>query len=386
MSEESIVQIDDQEFETMFEEKNPKADNIKGTTPPEETNEDKDKKPEPAKEKTSADDTVIVSVDDEEDEDEEEEKKKPAKKEVKTAASEPEDEEDDVEDSDKQALIRAHIDHLIETGAWQPIEDLDSIELSDEVFAEMSRQQQEAKAWEIFSELVDSSGPYGKAIMKHSMNGGDPDKVIDLFKEQKAMEALNIEDEAGQKMAVEKYYIEVLNWKPEKVKKHIERLELDEELKEEAEHVKSKFDEHTNKQLEAINKKQEEDRRKAIEDQQAWEEGIREAIEAREDLEPARRKELERQLLVYDQQLKDGRKVSKFWVNFKKIESNPEHYLRLVEFVENPDLYVKGEAEKENTKKAKATFKFLQGNVTAKNKAKSQVSARRVSSDQGLNW
>jgi hypothetical protein len=45
----------------------------------------------------------------------------------------------------------------------------------------------------MFEELLDSTGVYGKAIIGHIKNGGNPDEIIDIFKEQKALQSLDLQ-------------------------------------------------------------------------------------------------------------------------------------------------------------------------------------------------
>lgn len=391
-----IISVDDEAFEAAFEEapKLPTADQLK--TPGEEDTKDKEKeKKTPAAPPTS--DIEEVDFEEEEAEEEKTEKKAPEKKAAakdKTPEPAPKEEETEEEETeeeeggspDKVALLKAHAQHLIETGVWDEVEDFDQIEWTDEVFTELSERQSMNKAETYFNELVDRSGVYGKTILAHIENGGNPDDVIDIFKEQKAFEAIDVKEEAGQENAVAKYYKEVLEWDDKRIKRHIERLKLDEELKEEAEMVQSKFEKHTQKKLAEVTKAQEAEKQRRIDEQKEFETGIQESLNEREDLETARKKDLERQIFVRDVQLKNGQKVTRFHHNFVKIQSDPKLYLKLVEFCENPEKYETKVAEKKVTEKAKKTIKFLSGNATATNKAKSQVKAGRVSSDKGLNW
>jgi hypothetical protein len=78
----------------------------------------------------------------------------------------------------------------------------------------------------MFGELVDSTGPFGKAIIDFVKNGGNPDEIIDLFKEQKQVESISIENADGQKDIIKHYYSEVLGWKPEKIEKYLSGLIL----------------------------------------------------------------------------------------------------------------------------------------------------------------
>jgi hypothetical protein len=374
----SIEMIDDDAFEAAFSGKTPKAEDLKTGGPKDE----KEEKKEPIVPATKDDEIEIVEDEDEENDDSEEEEEAKKKKPVKA-----EHKEEEEVDENAQATLKAHVDHLINTGAWKDLEDKDNIVWTDELFAEVAEQQVQEKALDYFNELVDRSGMYGKSILQHIANGGDPDKILDLFKEQKSFEALNTEDVDGQKTAIEKYYGDVLGWKKERVKKHIERLELDEELKEEADHVKGEFEKHTKKELDKIQEEQVKQRQKEEQEALEFEASLKSAVAKRTDLDDTARKKLINQVLVYDEKLPDGRPVTKFWKNFTAIQNDPAAYLKLVEFCENPNKYDEAKEENGGKKKEVARIKFLNANATANKKSNNQMKvSRNSSSGGGLNW
>jgi hypothetical protein len=239
----------------------------------------------------------------------------------------------------------------------------------------------------MFDEMVDSTGTFGKAIIDFVKNGGNPDEIIDLFKEQKQIESINIDSLDGQKEIIKHYYTEVMGWKPEKADKYISNLVLADELEEEAKDVKESIGAFYQKEAQRLNAEREEFAARQKEAEQAFESNIRSAVKERKDLTPTERKTVEEYLLRYDQKLPNGNMVNKFYVNFAKMQANPADYIDLVLFVMDKQKFVQKVATKEKTEAAANAFKFIKGNgaVSAK-KGSSYEQMRKNDKVTGFDW
>ena len=59
-------------------------------------------------------------------------------------------------------------------------------------------------------EVLQSFGPYGREIATFSENGGNPDDLIDIFKEEQRVQGVDITTEDGQKEMVFQYLTKVV--------------------------------------------------------------------------------------------------------------------------------------------------------------------------------
>lgn len=284
-------------------------------------------------------------------------------------------------------VLKNTMDYLIEQGAWEDFDGREELELTEETYAQLVMEQDKRRVQGMFNEMVDSTGPFGKAIIDFVKNGGNPDELIDLFKEQKQIDSINIEDINGQKEMIKHYYTEVMGWKPEKTDKFISNLVLSNELEAEAEEAKESMSLYYQKEATRLNQDREAAAAKQKEAEEAFETNIRTAIKGRKDLTPSEKKLVEDQLLRYDQRLPNGKMVNKFYVNFAKMQTNPEDYIELVMFVNDKQKFVQKVASKEKTEATANAFKFIKGNnaVSAK-KGSGYEQMRKNDKVTGFDW
>lgn len=257
--------------------------------------------------------------------------------------------------------------YLIEKGLWQDFEGREDYlkDLTDEGYAELAAKQQEFIVNQQVEEAINSTGDYGKAIIEYAKNGGDPDKVVDLFKEQKAVESIGIDSEDGQKAVIEKYYTEVFDWTKDKAKKYINNLITSDELETEAKEVQDKYTQYYKEQLEEIQVQQAQVVKQQQEEQKRFVQTINTKLTERKDFTESDRKLIQNAVFKYDKALPDGTKVNNFYLKFAEMQKNPDDYLDLVKFVMDKQGYnkkVKNVAETESTEKK---WSFLKGNAAA---------------------
>jgi hypothetical protein len=326
------------------------------------------------------DDNQDEEIEDEEEETEEDDKPKKTKRAEKLAEN---------EDTQKgvNSVLKNTMDYLIQQGAWEDFEGREELELDNETYAKIALEQDSRRLQSMFEEMVDSTGPYGKAIIEFAKNGGNPDEVIDLFKEQKQLNSIDIEDINGQKDIIKHYYTEVMGWKSEKADKYISNLVLSNELEDEAKEVKDHFTAYYQKEVSRLNKEREDHVQRQKEAEQAFETNIRSAIKERKDLTPSERKLVEEQLLRYDQKLPNGNLVNKFYVNFAKMQANPADYIELVMFVNDKQKYTERVAIREKNKATTSAYNFIKGNgATSAKKGSSYEQIRKNDKVTGFDF
>jgi hypothetical protein len=346
----------------------------------EEVGKTKTSKKQPVKQGPTMEDTTIHQLTDEDLEekdpeaevDDEKAKAEKAKAKLKADGDTIKDEkkeEDAAEGADDvKSVLKSTVDYLVEQGIWQDFEGRQEMDFDNDTYAKLVAEQDKLRVESMFGELVDSTGPFGKAIIEYVKNGGNPDEIIDLFKEQKSVESIKIDSPEGQKELVKHYYTEVMGWKPEKADKYISNLVLANELEPEAGEVKELFTNYYKKEAERLNKDREDFQNQQKQAEEAFTSNIRGAIKERKDLQPNEKKMVEDYLLNYDQKLPNGNLVNKFYVNFAKMQANPQDYIDLVMFVMDKQKFMQKVSKQEESKATAKAFSFIKGNSAVSNK------------------
>lgn len=259
-------------------------------------------------------------------------------------------------------LLQAKAKGLIERGIWREVNDFDSIEWTDETYGELAEAQAQWAAEDMFNEMLDQTGDYGKVIFQHIKNGGDPKEIIDLFRESKRVNNLDISDENGQQNIIREYYSKVHGWSDSKITRFINGAIDNKALKDEATEVKELLEKEIKAEVDARKQAQEAALKERQEAERKWAGSIQDALKAREDLTEKERKELQSTLLNYNQKLPDGRQVNQFTINFMKLQQDPQKYIELVRFVNDPDKYTKRVEKEKEKQAAKKTWEFVKGN------------------------
>lgn len=388
-----IIEVTDDEFDTAFSTKSPSADSLKGGKKPaeaddkDEEEEETEKQPDPKK-KTAAPAKKVDKPNPpenpdeiEEVTDEEFENEKPKAK--KAAAKEEEEvEETDLPAEEKALVTKAHVEYLIENNLWADFEGREDIEWTDENFAIIAEQQDENRIQARVQEELQKTGYYGEAILQYARNGGNPEKLIDIFKTQQAFKEFDLTTPEGQRDQVLMYYTQVMNWDKKRAEKHISRLEADEELEVEAKHIDSHYSKQIKETVEQEQKRQAQQRKAEEEAVAKFTNSVSEVMNSRKDLDDAEKKRLLNQYTQYKEV--EGAKVNQMYVNFQKVQQDPELFVLMLQFLDNPKKFIqvqKKDGEKEANVKR---LKFFNANGTADTKTKSQAKVTRKSSGGGL--
>lgn len=282
---------------------------------------------------------------------------------------EPKKEPTEEEKTQTSEILKNTTQYLIDKGIWKDFDEKENIEFTDELYAELSAKQAEAKVSDLFDELIDSTGAYGKAIISHIKAGGNPDEIIDLFKEQKQVESYDISSEDGQKTIIEKYYKEVVGWSKSKVDEFLTFKESKEDgLASEAKEVQEKFDSLYSKQLEQIQAQEKEQADRVKKDQEEYIKSLSKEIEVFEEFTDKDKKLVKDSLLKFNKKLKDGTKVNDFYVKFYEIQNDPKKYIELVHWVMDKEAYDKKIESKKSTKAVEKSWNFVKGNSSVSKK------------------
>ena len=310
----------------------------------------------------------------------------PAEENTEDTPTEEDDKEDEKAPVDKDSvnsILTNTVNYLIEQGLWQDFEGREDLEINEEVYAELAAKQSQHAAYSIVNELIDSTGDYGKAIIGHIKRGGNPDEIIDLFKEQKEIQAIDTTTEQGKQFKIEKYYKEVLKWKPEKVEKTIKRLITDDEIESEFNDINELYDNHYEEKLKEINKQAEEQEQKNKERQAQFVSNIKTALSENEELSDADKRLIASSILDFKHTLDNGQRVNNFYLKFYELQSDPKEYIEMVRYVLDPKGYKERISKKEESKAAKKTFEFIKANSTVTKSASNPIVQKQSPVNKG---
>lgn len=287
-------------------------------------------------------------------------------------------------------VLKNTVDYLITSGIWQDFEGRENLEITQEVYAQLASEQNRFQVEQMFSELVDETGDYGKAIITHIKSGGNPDEIIDLFKEQKQIEQIDTSTEQGKQSKIEKYYKDVLGWKEEKVNKTIKRLIEDNEVDSEFNDVSELYDKHYEERLNEI---KERDKQLEVQKQDAQKRfisSIKTALSENESIPEKEKTLIAKSILDFNHKLENGQKVNDFYLKFAQMQADPKQYIELVRFVMNPEGFKNQIQAKSDTKAAKEVFSFIKGNATVSKPSNSDITIddkkSKQFSDKGTNF
>jgi hypothetical protein len=261
--------------------------------------------------------------------------------------------------------------YLIEKGIWQDFEGSDTLDIDEDTYAELAAKQTEEKVNSLFSELIDSTGDYGRAIISHIKEGGNPDEIIDLFKEQKYTESIDTSTPEGQVNIIGKYYNEVLGWKPERIQKHLQRIIADDDVEAESSEIEDKYKEHYQEQLAQIEGERMMHKERNLERQKEFVTGIKSSL-AETEYTTKERQLIEQALLNVKKT--DMGPITDFNLKFAELQKDPKKLIDLVYYVMDQDGFKKRVNTKAETKVAEKTFSFIKGNSSISKNVTSSMS------------
>jgi hypothetical protein len=283
------------------------------------------------------------------------------------------DETKSLNPEDLKQMLSSTVDYLIQSGKWVDFEGREDLELTDEVYADLVVKQDEYRVSKMFNELVDSTGDYGKAIISHIKNGGNPDEIIDIFKEQKQLQQIDTSTEVGKQSMIEKYYKEVLGWKPEKVERTVKRLITDNEIDTEFTDVKEMYDKHYQEQLQQTQEKAKQQELENTQRQATFVNNIKSALQQDTSLTENDKSLIQNSVFNFKHTLPNGQKVNDFYVKFAELQADPKEYIEFVRYVMDKENYKKSLRREEKTVANKNAFSFIKGGTALSKTKNSQT-------------
>jgi hypothetical protein len=324
----------------------------------EEGKNDKNKSKKSSKKDENEEDKDEDEVDeiDEQDKDDDEDEDKKEKEEK--------DKDEDEGDLSVGNFLKARVDLLIQKGEWVDWEGREDIEEWDEdAFAKMELQQREYQRAQLREEILDDFGPVGRQIADYTAKGGDPEDLIEIFKEQKVVENLSIESEDDQKKVVLKYATEFQGMKPERATKYVNALIADKELAEVAKEAKDSMEKELKEELNQLKATQdaqiEERKRRTRETLQKFASDVSNVINSRTDIDVEEKKQILQVLTKFDKKLKDGTPVNDFYFKLAEFRKSLPNYIDMVRFVMNPKKFIKSAENKGKTAEAEKAFRLV---------------------------
>jgi hypothetical protein len=355
--DENTDEDDDADEDTDQEEVEKKKDAKKKVVKKEEDTDDDDDKDDT----TDDEDTNDESTDDDNDEDSDDEKGG-----VET-------------DEDVKDFLQKRGELLIEKGEWVDFEGREDFEWTEENFAQLEIDQRKFQKEQMVEEILNSFGPTGREIAQYTQNGGNPDDLIDIFKEQQRVENLTVDTEEAQKAVVLKYETEFLGKKPERVKKYIDSLIADKELKDVATEAKEAMEASLTEQATTLQAEQEAVVKERQQKQKAeinrFSNEASAIINGDKTIAASEKSLLLKVLTKFDKRLPNGTPVNEFYNRFAEFKKDLPNYIKLVRFVMDPEKFTKGLKNEGKTAAVEQSFKL----------ARSSQKSKKVKSTDSLN-
>ena len=248
------------------------------------------------------------------------EKKKPGPKPAAPKATLPDGSEPDYE-----ALYQYFVDKKI----WGEVELPEGTEWNEDTF----KQVQDLQVVSRYDDLVNKTGPAGKMIIEYEKNGGRPETMVDLFKEQRAVQTYDIADADGQEAFLREFY--AAQGSSENSVARVVKSLIDqgpEVLKEEAEEKKALWDEQYKAEIAAEANRQTVVQKQREDVEKNFQKNITQAVTSAADLSPKERKELREYILNYNQNY-GGAQVSQFYTDMVALQQDPGNYIELAKFI-----------------------------------------------------
>jgi hypothetical protein len=355
-----IIRINDDDFNKLFDETPNSTVTVDSLVGAKEKEEDKDEELNLKIENNSS----IVPIDlDSLDEDGVNEDKKKEEKEEDNKNNTKEKNQEKV-GGDDVVNYNEIVKYLIETNSFLDFEGRESLDIDGETFKTLLKNQVDYKVKDLFEEMLDSTGDYGKAIINFKLNGGNPDEIIDLFKEEKSISSIDTTTEEGKISKIKKCYKELYGWKDEKINKYLDKLIVDDELDSELADVNEKFDLHYKEELDKINEEQLIYNKQQQEREKAFKKNINDSLSSREDLNQKDKSKVIDYILNYNEKLPDGTLVNKFYLDFAKVQSSPNDYIDLALFIMDKNKFIEKISKTKESEITTKTFNFIKGNST----------------------
>ena len=246
-------------------------------------------------------------------------------------------------------------------------------ELTQELFGEVLEYSSEYLKDKFYEEAIDSTGKQGKAIIEYINNGGNPERIIDLFRSQQQTQFSNTETIEGQKKIVTDYYKEQ-EWSDDDIEELIDVKINSDKLKKEAERIKLKRDAESERKIGRELENQQNQKLKEIQITNNRKSQFAETLKSdykQTDI---------RNILSYVFDENSDNNLTDFELRILDIQKKPNELKDLVEYLVNPDVFIKRKAIAIQNKKTETTWSKI-------NSAKSKRSdSEQIEDSKKSSW
>lgn len=174
-------------------------------------------------------------------------------------------------------------------------------------------------------------------IVEYIEAGGEGDDVIKHLTQVQTVASMDVTTESGAKELLKAYYSDVLGFSEEVINKRLRKFEEGDQLLTEAEDIQPLFQEHLNKKLDEKTKEVELSERIKQEEIKIKETNFIKNLQANKYS-----RDVASELFntaFRSGKLQDGSSVTIFDHKLNGLKSNPNTFLKLVEFINNPERY-----------------------------------------------
>lgn len=361
-----VSDIEDEDLDSAFANDNDDNDD----------DDDSDEQTPPAKKKSVKKKEETVEDDENEDDTSDEDDDETGDDDQDDDSNEDDEEENDDDDQPVTVsdFLKARVNLLIQKGEWSAFEKdgkkPEDLEWTEELFEEVELQQRAAYKEGLREEILDNFGPYGREIATYAENGGNPDDLIDIFKEEQAVKAVDISTEDGQREMVFQYLTKIVGRSAIKANKDIERFIADKELADEAKEAKEKIESQLKTEKDQLIADQEaakEEHENRLKAQQAkFSSDVTKLVNEDDDIPADEKKQIIKMLTTFKKTLPNGSKVNDFYDVMLEFRKSLPNYIKMVRLVLNPTKFEKTIKNKGKTEQAEKSFKLARGAAASK--------------------
>lgn len=314
----------------------------------------------PKDKKTEAAGAATENDDDSDDDDEEPENK--GKK------GEDNEEDDELEHSDDIiAGVQATAEMMFESGKWEKYDgwEDDVKNMTPELYEEISEEQFNYKLQERFNKSFERLGPAAQKIIQYEMDGGDPENIIALFKEQKQLSSLDLKKESDRRYVIETYHREVAKYDDDEIEDLIESMKLNKTEEAQAEKFLKKLQTLTEYKIDNTVKEQSETVAKNKEAREKFISSVNEIVSKTYNKEESA---LITKAISEKVKLDNGKETTPYLAKFLEIQKDPLKFTQLVRYIMNQEKLEKTEKTKKNNEAVESKF-----NQFFKNRRRTEV-------------
>lgn len=250
--------------------------------------------------------------------------------------------------------VKATAQFMFESGRWEKYDgwedDLEN--MTPEMYEEISQEQSEYKAQEMFNKSISRLGTIGQRLIQYELNGGDPEKLLDLFKQQRSLDSLDMKNEADRKYVIETYHREYADYDDDQIKDLIDSFKLSKTEEKQAENFYKKLKQIVDYRTQTEEAEQAKTKQATLERRAKFMQDFQTLVstEFKEDSDVI--------LKAVNEKVKlpNGTVATPFTAKFLEIQQDPAKYASLIRYVMNQEKLEKTKAVQRNNNTTESRF------------------------------